>query len=71
MPDLDHLLTYAALALGLGIIAATVIAERRPRTSLEPRLIPTTPVMFAGALIALLAVVHLVNLLGYRTGQGF
>lgn len=70
MATAEFLATFGALAFGCLLVAATAIAERRPRTSLEPRLIPTTPVMFAGALIALLALVHLANLLGYRTGQG-
>ena len=62
-------LTIAVLLAGFGLIAAMSWLERRPRQSLEPRLIPTTPVLFAGAIIALLAAVHLLNLWGIHTGR--
>ena len=71
MPDVEHVFTYAALIAGCSLVAAMVVMERQPRKSLEPRLLPTTPIMFAGALIAILALVHLMTLLGVRTGQGF
>jgi hypothetical protein len=62
-------ITLGAMLVGTGMVAGAAIMERRPRQSLEVRLIPTTPVMFAGALITLLALVHLVNLAGYVTGR--
>jgi hypothetical protein len=43
--------------------------ERRPRTSLDPLLVPTTPIMFGGGVLALLALVHLVNMAGIHTGR--
>ena len=73
MPDLsssESLLTLGFLALGLGLALAMALAERRPRDGLQPRLLPTTPFMFLGVLIAILALVHLVNLAGYHTGRG-
>lgn len=64
------------LAVTLGIIAAStstagamVFLEKRPRRSLNPRLIPTTPILIAAGFITVLAVVHLVNLLGVHTGR--
>lgn len=71
MPDAEHLITWGALGLGCLLVAATAYLERRPRASLDARLVPTTPLMFAGVLIAILALVHLMTLLGYKTGQGF
>ena len=62
-------ITVTALALGFGLAAVMVILERRPRHDLNPRLIPTTPLMFAGVLIGLLARVHLLNLSGMHTGR--
>jgi len=60
----ELIITAVALLAGLGLVAAMVIAERRPRTSLNPRMIPTTPVLFAGALVAIMAGIHLLGLLG-------
>jgi hypothetical protein len=62
-------LTYGGLALGLALVAIMVWIERRPRKSLDPRLMPTTPLMFLGAFICLVAVVHIVNSLGIQTGR--
>ncbi len=62
-------ITLAALAFGAGLVAAMAILERRPRQSLDPRLIPTTPLLLAGALIGLMALVHLLNLWGIHTGR--
>ncbi len=62
-------ITVGALLAGFGLVAGMILLERRPRTSLNPRLIPTTPVMLLGALVAILAIVHLVNLYGVHTGR--
>ena len=62
-------ITIFALLAGFGLAAGMILLERRPRTSLNPRLIPTTPVLLLGALIAILAIVHLVNLYGVHTGR--
>ena len=62
-------ITMSALAAGFGLAAAMAILERRPRKSINPRLIPTTPVMFVGVLVGLMALVHLLNLSGIHTGR--
>jgi hypothetical protein len=62
-------ITVSALLAGFGLVAGMILLERRPRTSLNPRLIPTTPVILLGALVAILAIVHLVNLYGVHTGR--
>jgi hypothetical protein len=73
MPDTafsqDFWITLAALACGAGLIAIMAWLERRPRQSLNPRLLPTTPFLLAGGLVAVLALVHLINLLGLHTGR--
>jgi energy-converting hydrogenase Eha subunit A len=62
----ETIITTAALVAGFGLLAYGVIAERRPRTSLNPRLIPTTPVMFAGVIIILLALLHFATIFGIQ-----
>jgi len=62
-------LTFGGLALGMAIVAVMVWIERRPRKSLEPQLVPTTPLMFVGAFICLVALVHIVNIYGIHTGR--
>ena len=65
----ELLITLAALAFGASIVATMAWLERQPRKSLEPRLIPTTWILFLGAAIALVALVHLINILGLHTGR--
>ena len=63
------LLTYGGLALGVGLVAIMAWLEKRPRKSLNPRMVPTTPLMFLGAFICLVAVIHIVNSFGIHTGR--
>ncbi len=63
--------TYGGLALGLVLVGVMAWLERRPRKTLDPRLVPTTLLMFVGAFICLVAVVHIVNTLGIQTGRRF
>ena len=46
-----------------------IVIEKRPRNDLNPRLIPTTPVLIASGFVALLAFIHLINLVGLHTGR--
>jgi hypothetical protein len=62
-------ITYGALAAGLALVGFIAWLERRPRKGLSPRLIPTTPFLFAGMLVAVLALVHVLNLAGFHTGR--
>ena len=65
----ETLATLAALLAGAALIGMTVWLERRPRDLLKPKLLPTTPLLFIGMLVAVLAVVHLLNLAGLHTGR--
>ena len=69
--NVGMLLTYGGLAFGMGLVAIMAWLERRPRKSLDPRLVPTTPLMFLGAFICLIAVIHIVNSYGIQTGRRF
>lgn len=71
-PDLysfELWITLAAFLGSAGIIGLMVWLESRPRVDLNPRLVPTTPVMIVFAFIGLLALVHLLNLYGIHTGR--
>ena len=67
--NVGMLLTYGGLAFGVGLVAIMAWLEKRPRNSLDPKLVPTTPLMFVGAFICLIAVVHIVNTFGIHTGR--
>jgi hypothetical protein len=69
--NVGMLLTYGGLAFGVGLVAVMVWLEKRPRKSLDPKLVPTTPLMFLGAFICLIAVIHIVNTFGIHTGRRF
>ena len=69
LSPLEFWLTISGLVLGFALAATMAILERRPRRDINPRLVPTTPFMFAGVLIGLLALVHLLNLSGIHTGR--
>ena len=63
-----------AITLTVFVVCAAIVGflawlERRPRKSLTPRLIPTTPVILIFGFIGLLALVHLANLYGIHTGN--
>ncbi len=57
-------ITIALLAAGLAISGAMIWLERRPRTNLDVRTFPTTPFLMVGVVMALMAIVHLLSLLG-------
>jgi hypothetical protein len=61
--------TLAALLTGVALAGAMAVIERRPRRDLNPRLIPTTPLLFIGVTVGFLALVHLLNLWGLHTGS--
>ena len=71
-PELNSIefwLTFAIFLAAAAIAGGMSFLERKPRTSLDPRLIPTTPILLVAGLIGLLAFVHLLNLWGIHTGR--
>ena len=69
MMTTQFVVTLIVFVVALLVVARMVILERRPRNHLNPSLIPTTPVMLASGFVALLALIHLVNLIGIHTGK--
>jgi hypothetical protein len=63
------ILTLLVLVTALAAIARVIVLERRPRDDLNPRLVPTTAILIVSGFIAILALVHLVNLAGIHTGR--
>ena len=65
----EFVITLAIFLVSASVIGYMSWLERRPRNSLTPRLIPTTPVILVFGFIGLLALVHLANLYGIQTGN--
>ena len=63
-------ITVAILGASIAVAGLMVWLEHRPRRDLMPRLVPTTPILMVSGFIGLLALVHLLNLLGIHTGRG-
>jgi energy-converting hydrogenase Eha subunit A len=58
-------ITVGALITGVALVVVMRLREARSRTSLNVPLLPTTPVMFIGIVMILLATIHLFGLFGY------
>ena len=65
----EFAITIAIFIACAAIVGVLAWLERRPRTSLTPRMIPTTPVILIFGFIGLLALVHLANMYGIQTGN--
>ena len=59
-------ITVGALITGMALVAVMRLREGRVRRSLDVPLLPTTPVMFIGMMMVLLAAIHLLGLFGYH-----
>jgi hypothetical protein len=62
-------LTLVILAAAVACTGFLVWLEKRPREIGRVRLIPTTPLMFLSLMVAIMMIVHVVNLMGYVTGR--
>lgn len=65
---LDLAITCAVLIALVGLFLHGRAVTARPADPLKPRMIPWNLVMIVCAFAILLAIVHLVNVLGYQTG---
>ena len=61
MSNLQFIATSAILIMALLVVGFLVWLEKRPRRSLMPSLLPTTPILFLTGIVILLATVHLVH----------
>jgi hypothetical protein len=60
---MDLFYTSLLLAVGLVIFCVALWIDRRPKKTLDVRLIPTPPFLIAGAVIIIIAGIHLLTLL--------
>jgi hypothetical protein len=65
----NFIITLLVFLAAVGVIGWVIWRDKKPRDSLSPGLVPTLPVMMFSGIVALLALVHLVNLLGVHTGR--
>ncbi len=61
--SLDLIITIAAILLCLCITVSMIVLEKRPAPVGNPRMIPTTLILFVSILVMVIALAHLVTLL--------
>lgn len=69
MPSLDMIITLSALAACVGLFAYGRAVAARPADLTKVRMIPWNAVLIGLGFVILILLVHLVNLMGVRTGQ--
>jgi hypothetical protein len=62
MFTIEFWVTLAFLAGGAVFVGLMVWLEKRPKTRLQPHMLPTTLIMVLSALVALVAGFHLIDL---------
>lgn len=65
----EFIVTFTVFILACSGLGWLLWLERKPRHSLAPRLLPTTPLLIISGMTAILALVHVINLLGIHTGR--
>ena len=65
----EFITTFGIFMITVAAIIGLVIYERKPRQSLNPKMLPSTALMLGVGIVSLLVLVHLVNLLGIHTGR--
>lgn len=68
-PTQDLIITIGALAGCIGLFAYGRSVAARPANPAKPRMVPWNAVLIGLGFVVLILLVHLVNLLGFRTGQ--
>ena len=66
---MELIVTSSFLAAGVALVAAMSWLEHRPRKDFNPSLVPTTLIMWAGILVIIMALVHLLSLSGVELPQ--
>ena len=67
MWNTESWVTLIIFGLGAALAGTMVWLEKRPKQDLAPRLLPTTLLIFIGGVLAVLAGIHLLNLIGLHT----
>jgi hypothetical protein len=65
----EFIITVSIFCAAILIVFLMYRHERRPKMDLTPSLIPTTPLLYAAGITAMIAGVHLLNLFGLHTGR--
>ena len=60
--DTDVTLTLIALAVGAALVATSITLDKRRRRVFTTGFVPIMPILFLGAIIALLALIHLTTI---------
>jgi hypothetical protein len=61
--------TLTILAISGGLFVFASLHAKRPADPLKPRLLPWRVIIIASGAVAIFMFIHLVNLLGFQTGQ--
>lgn len=61
--------TLALLAASLASAGFFIWLEKRPPDFSRVRMLPTTPLILVSVLVAIMMIVHVVNLMGVQTGR--
>lgn len=68
--DLEWIVTFCGIALGVGLLGLSIWQDARPkRDTINARWISWKFMMMLAAVVLLLALVHVVNKLGFHTGR--
>ena len=65
----NFITTFCVFVACASAIVGLILYERKPRQSLNPKMLPSMPLLMVIGIVALLMLVHLVNLLGIHTGR--
>ena len=66
---MDLILTLIAILGGFALMFWMMRIEKREPDLTRPQMVPTTPLMFVGALVVILGVVHLLTIGGIELPQ--
>jgi amino acid transporter len=67
--SLDLMITLAVVFGGVGAYVLISRHASRPADPMRPRMLPWRPIMILVGFLVLVAVIHLVNLMGVETGR--
>jgi hypothetical protein len=69
MYKIETWVTLAVLVAASAVVGLMAWIEKKPKTELQPRLLPTTLIMIIFGITSLMALFHLVDVLKSAAGQ--